>query len=294
MITAPSGRIDLLEWRRIASWAGVAGLVAVWIVLLILQPEVTSKPFGVDARAYHSAPSDNPYGGPPVGMPGAYLYPPPFIQALLPLRLLPWEVFIALYVAAELVALAWLLSPPIALLSLAIPPVLAEVTIGNVHLFMAVAIVLAVRHHPAAWAFLALTKPSVVVVGTWHLLRGQWGEAAVGAGMTLGIAAVSVLVGFDLWVAWVERMTDDTDTAGPVWMASLVARMALASMIVAVAAWRQQPAFLPIAAFVALPIPWLEGLTLLAAVPRLLRSSHRPPRSPRPAGGSQSAGSVNR
>lgn len=273
MMVAPSGRSQSLEWRRIAWWAGATGLVAVWIVLLILQPDVTNKPFGVDARAYHSAPFDNPYDGPPVGSAGAYLYPPPFIQTLLPLRLLPWEVFISLYVALELAALAWLLSPQIALLSLAIPYVLAEVTIGNIHLFMAVGIVLAVRHQPAAWAFVALTKPTVVVVGAWHLFRGRWGEAAVAVGVTLGVVAISVLVGFDLWVAWVERMTEDTDTAGPVWMASLVARMALAVMIVAFAAWRQRPAFLPIAAFVALPIPWLEGLTLLAAVPRLLRSA---------------------
>jgi hypothetical protein len=34
---------------------------------------------------------------------------------------------------------------------------------------------------------------------------------------------------------------------------------------------RNRPAFPPIALYLALPIPWLEGLTMLAAVPRLLR-----------------------
>lgn len=271
LMATPSGWTRSLEWRTTAWWAGAAGLAAVLIALLLLQPDVTNKPFGVDARAYHSSPYSNPYGGPQVGLAGAYLYPPPFIQALLPLRLLPWEVFIALYVALELVALAWLLSPPIALLSLAIPYVLAEVAIGNIHVFMAVAIVLAVKHQPAAWAFLALTKPSVVVVGAWHLFRGRWGQAAGAVGVTVAIGAISMLVDFDLWVAWVKRMTADTDTAGPIWMASLAVRMSFAAMVVAFAAWRQRPAFLPIAAFVALPIPWLEGLTLLAAIPRLMR-----------------------
>lgn len=259
------------DWARIAWWIGAAGLVVVWAALLLVQPEVMGKPFGVDAAAYHGASLSDPYAGPDVGRPGAYLYPPPFIQVLTPLRLLPWELFIALWLALELVALAWLLGPALGLLVLAIPFVLGEVAIGNVHLFMAVALVLGLRH-PSTWAFIGLTKPTVGVVGSWHLFRGEWREAGIAILTTLGIVALSVLVGADLWVAWIERMRGDTGTAGPAWMASLALRLLLALAIVWFAARRKQPIFLPVAAYLALPIPWAEGLTLLAAIPRLARA----------------------
>lgn len=259
------------HWDRVAWWIGVAGLVAVWGWLLIAQPVVIGKPFGVDAMAYHGASLANPYTGPQVGMPGAYLYPPPFIQVLTPLRLLPWEVFIAVWLALELVVLAWLIGPALGLLVLAIPFVLAEVAIGNVHLFMAAALVLGLRH-PAGWAFIALTKPTVGAVGTWHLFRGEWRHAGVALMTTLGIVAISLLLGADLWIAWLDRMRADTGTAGTGWMISLTIRVVLASALVGFAARRRQPVFLPVAAYLALPIPWAEGLTLLAAIPRLARS----------------------
>lgn len=264
------GALRLHGW---AWWLSVLGLITAWTALLFFQPDVTGKPFGVDAMAYHSATIEQPYRGPQVGLPGAYLYPPPFLQVLTPLRALPWEAFIAVWIGLELLALAWLVGPFFGLLLLAIPFVLAEVAIGNVHLFMAVAIVLAVSGWPATWAFIALTKPTVGVIGLWHLFRGEWRRAAVGVIATLVISAVSILVGADLWVAWIERMRGDTGTAGPTWMVTLAIRIGLAAVIVAVAARRRRPELLPVAAFAALPIPWVEGLTLLAAVPRLALSN---------------------
>lgn len=252
-----------------AWWPGAIGLIAAWAVLLILQPDVTGKPFGVDAMAYHSASMEDPYGGPQVGLPGAYLYPPPFLQALTPLRALPWDMFIALWIGLQLLALAWLVGPLLGLLLLVVPFVLAEVAIGNIHLFMAVAIVLGVRGSPATWAFVALTKPTVGVVGLWHVFRREWWQASVGVMVTLFIVALSVGVGGDVWLAWLDRMRADTATAGPAWMTSLVIRISMAVAIIWIAAARRRPAFLPVAAFVALPIPWPEGLTLLAAIPRL-------------------------
>ncbi len=135
---------------------------------------------------------------------------------------------------------------------------------------MAIALVLAVRH-PAAWSFISLTKPTVAAVGVWHLFRGEWRMAGVGVLSTLAVVAISVLLGADLWAAWIDRMAGDTGTAGPAWMVALGVRILLALGIVWFAARRRRPIFLPIAAFLALPIPWAEGLTLLAAIPRLAR-----------------------
>lgn len=260
-----------IGWMRLARWAGVIGLAVVWLTLLVLQPDVTGKPFGVDAMAYHASSLSNPYDGPQIGLPGAYLYPPPFIQLLTPLRLLPWELFIAVWLALELTALAWLLTPAIALIVLAVPYVLAEVAIGNVHLFMAVAMVIGIRH-PAAWAFIGLTKPTVGVVAIWHVFRGEWRAVGIAAAATAGVVGLSVMLTPDLWLAWINRMRGDTGTAGVEWMVALGVRVVLAASIVWLAARRNRPIFLPLAAFLALPIPWLEGLTLLAAIPRLARN----------------------
>jgi hypothetical protein len=133
-----------------------------------------------------------------------------------------------------------------------------------------VALVLALRQ-PATWSFIGLTKPTVAVVGMWHLFRREWRQAGIALVTTLGVVAISVMVGADLWVAWFERMRGDTGTAGPAWIVSLAVRILLALLIVWFAARRRRPIFLPVAAFLALPIPWAEGLTLLAAIPRLAR-----------------------
>jgi hypothetical protein len=75
----------------------------------------------------------------------------------------------------------------------------------------------------------------------------------------------------NLWFEWVARLMGAGDRGGPAWTSFLVARVVLAGLLAWWAGRRNQPAFLPLALYLALPIPWLEGLTMLAAVPRLLR-----------------------
>ena len=248
--------------------AGI-GLLAFWLWALLVQPDPGGKPFGVDAYPYWSVPLADPYSGPEAGLPGAYLYSPAFLHAITPLRLLPWEWFIGIWIAAELVALAWLVTPLGALAVLAFPPIFSEVLIGNVHVFLAVALVLSIRF-PAAWLLALMTKPTLGVVMAYHAARGACRSLGIAVGVAAAVVLVSFAIGPDLWFAWVERIRGAEGRGGLAWTVFLVVRLVLAFGLAWYAGWRRRPAYLPLAAYLALPIPWLEGLALLTAVPRLL------------------------
>ncbi len=258
------------HWLRWLQWAGVIGLVVFWAWANLAQPAPGGKPFGVDASAYWGTSLADPYTGAAAGLPGAYLYSPAFLQAVSPLLLLPWQVFIGLWVGLELVALAWLITPAGALLLLAFPPVASEVLIGNIHVFLAVMLVLALRR-PATWMLGLLTKPSLGIGLAWYAGRREWRALAWALAATLIVAVVSFIGAPGLWFDWATRLLGAADRGGTAWTAFLVVRVALAGLLAWWAGRRNWPAFLPIALYLALPIPWLEGLTMLAAVPRLLR-----------------------
>lgn len=271
--------------RILVRSAGAAGLIAFWVWAVTTAPAIGGKPYGVDAMAYWSASLDAPYSGAAAGLPGAYLYSPAFVEILTPLRWLPWEGFMAVWLAAELVALAWLVTPLGALALLAFPPIASEVLIGNIHTFLAVALVLALTR-PWTWTLALLTKPTLGVGLAWYVGRREWRRCLIALGATAATVAVSFVVAPNLWVAWIERLRGAGDRGGEAWAAFLVGRLAVAALIAVVAGWRARPGYLPLAMYVALPIPWLEGLTLLAATPRLVIESYsrgdRPDQAPAP------------
>lgn len=261
---------------RVAQLVAAIGLVGFWLFALLVQPDPGGKPFGVDAYPYWSVPLSDPYSGPEAGLPGAYLYSPAFLQGITPLRLLPWEWFIAIWIAGELVALAWLVTPLGAIAVLAFPPIASEVLIGNVHVFLAVGLVLSIRY-PGAWLLALLTKPTLGVGMAYYAARGAWRSLGIGLGVAAVMIVISFAIGPDLWFAWVERIRGAEGRGGLAWTVFLVVRLVLALGLAWYAGWRRRPAFLPLAAYLALPIPWLEGLALLTAVPRLLGAEEARP-----------------
>jgi uncharacterized membrane protein (UPF0136 family) len=257
------------DWVPWLQWAGAIGLGIFWIWANFTQPNPGGKPFGVDALAYWGTTLANPYAGAAAGLPGAYLYSPAFLQAFSPLQLLPWQAFIGLWLAFQLIALAWLMTPAGALVLLAFPPVASEVLIGNIHVFLAVALVLAIRR-PAMWMLALLTKPSLAAGIAWYVGRGEWRALSWTLAASGIVALISFVVAPALWFEWAGRMLGAGDRGGIAWTVFLVARVLAAAVLAWWAGRRNRPAFLPVALYLALPIPWLEGLTMLAAVPRLL------------------------
>lgn len=260
-----------LAWR-VAAVLALAYLAWRWWTLLPDQGGIHA----LDARTYWSVPLDDPYPGPQVGLPGAYLYSPAFLQVLTPLRALPWEIFHALWMAAGIGAAIYMVGPVGAALAIGLLPfVERDLFVGNIHLMLGAAMVIGMRH-PAAWSFVLLTKVTPGIGLLWFALRREWRQLATALGMTLAISAVSFVLAPGLWFAWVERLTGDTGTAGSGYMLLLVGRLVLAALLVAVGARTDRAWLVPVAATIAVPILWPDSLAmLLAAVPLVREQGSR-------------------
>ncbi|MDQ3870361.1 MAG: glycosyltransferase 87 family protein, partial [Chloroflexota bacterium] len=169
------------------------GFVAVVAFLGAHHPRL-SYLFARDAHAYWAVNMANPYDK-LVGQVDAYLYSPAFAQFLIaPLQGLAFPLFYAVVTAANVAALVYLLGRFRALIALAaVSPVAIDIWYGNIHLLMALAIVLGFRY-PAAWSLLLLTKITPGVGLLWFALRREWRSFALAVGATAAIAAVSFVL----------------------------------------------------------------------------------------------------
>jgi hypothetical protein len=256
-------------WRSLTLLA-LAYLAVRWAMLLPDQGGI----HGVDARTYWGAPLDDPYNGPQVGLPGAYLYSPAFLQILSPFRLLPWEAFHALWMALGIASAIFLVGPIGAALAItALPFVFRDLFVGNIHLMLGAAVVLGYRW-PAAWSFLLLTKITPGVGVLWFAVRREWGALAIALGATLAIAAISFAIAPQVWFDWISRLRGDTNTAGSGYLLSVVARVAVAALLVVIGGLTNRAWLVPVASMLAIPIIWPDSLAILLAAPHLIA---RPP-----------------
>ena len=250
--------------------AGFAVVLFVWSLL-------TFNDYQHDARAYWALELDNLYSRGQVGGVDAFLYSPVFAQAFSPLTWLPWLLFAGLWAALNLAALTWMAGPAIAGLLLLVPgsPVIDEVGTGNIHLLLGAAIVLTFRW-PAAWALPLLTKVTPGIALLWLAGARRWRSFAVALGATAAIVTVSFLLAPGLWFDWfnvlsgnVERPipTEIAVIPGPLW--ARTAAGAAVALVGGRQGWRWAA---PLAATIALPVPWSSGLTVLVGVIWLARA----------------------
>lgn len=258
-------------WReprvRLALTAlAVAYLLARGFLLLTSSDPILAA----DARTYWGAPYDAPYPGPDLGRPGAYLYSPAFIQALAPLRLLPWEAFHVVWTALGFGALVFLVGPIGGAVAITLPFVFRDLLVGNIHLLLGAAIVIGLRH-PATWALPLLTKVTPGIGVLWFAGRGEWHRLAMAIATTAGIALLSFATAPDLWFDWVARLRGDTRTAGDLYVALIGVRLAVAAALVLYAGRSGRAWLVPVAAVLALPILWPDSLAILLACFPLIR-----------------------
>ncbi|MCA1570291.1 MAG: DUF2029 domain-containing protein [Chloroflexi bacterium] len=262
--------LRLLRDRRIhavASLLALGYLGVRWALLLVSDDPLKAA----DAFTYWNVPYDDPYAGPRLGVPGAYLYTPAFLQVIAPLRLLPWEVFHAVWALLGLGSMVFLVGPIGGAIALTVLSFVArDILVGNIHLMLGAAIVIGLRH-PAAWAFAALTKVTPGVGLAWFIGRREWRRAGIALGVTALIAGASFAITPDLWFAWVDRMRGDAQTAGDPYLLIIVVRATLAAALVVYAGWRNQAWIVPIAVVLALPVLWPDSLAILLACFPLLR-----------------------
>jgi Glycosyltransferase family 87 len=274
-VAALGRRIGRRRLRAIRHALIIVGLLSLPYIVIVNQ---SKSMFGFDAYAYWSIDLDNLYGR-SIGNTsdlGAFRYTPAFAQVFAPFHALPWEVFLALWCAGMVVVLLWL-GGAWALPLLAFPPVPLELYHGNIHLFMAAAIVIGFRF-PLAWSFILLSKVTPGVGVLWFAFRREWRNFGIAVGGTAAIVAVSFAIAPNLWAEYAQTMADnlayDPGHPYPVPI-PLPVRVVGAAVLVWWGARTDRSWVIPISAVIALPIIWFHGLAVLVAMIPLWAWSRR-------------------
>jgi hypothetical protein len=217
---------------------------------------------GQDAHAYWLALRGTPYDSGP-GTYGAYLYSPAFVQALSQVLALAWPQFRALWTAMLMGVLLYLCGP--VLFAVALPFAFFELWGGNIHLLLALAIVVGFRH-PASWAFVLLTKVTPGVGLAWFAVRREWAHLTV---------AIALVVDPGAWLAWMDLLVGQSASAPPAGSIPipLVVRLPLALAAVAYAGATDRRWLVPVGVLLAMPVMWWGGLSLLFAAVALERGA---------------------
>jgi hypothetical protein len=248
------GALPAVRTYRLPLWR-IANLLALGGVIFVAAG-IALAGYKGDAYIYWQASHlpDNLYSGTWNRDAFSYVYPPIFAQALAPLGLLPYPLFLALWVGLETAALVWLAGPLLAFAAILIyEPFQHEILTGNVNLMLAAAVVLAVRH-PGWWAFPLLSKVTPGIGLLWYALRREWRPLAFACGVTAALVATSFLLAPDLWFEWVGRMGANlSQSANPDELLPLSVRLVIAATVVALGAWKGWRWTMVLAAGLALP-----------------------------------------
>lgn len=259
------GKVRTVRWADVYWLLTVIGIFWTAGVFLRIVPfgECGNPVIACDALSFW-----NVDGTPYVWEAGTpYRYSPAALWVIRPFQTLPWPAFLALWTALHIVGLLWLRAGWL----LVVPGLNEDIVRGNISVFLAVALVLAIRGRGWTWALTLLTKVTPGVVMAWHLVRREWRQLAEGIGLTALIVAIGLLVNPQLWLTWVATLVSGPITyevghpLGPLWL-----RLPLAVTLAAYAARAGRAWLLPIAMIVAVPGLWPQSFALLAAVPRLI------------------------
>lgn len=242
-----------------AQWLIVLSLSLVGLILVLFVGHVAaSDRFAFDAHAFWLAQG---YGQ-LANTPDAFLYSPPVLLAFRALHALPWPIFLELYTAAIALGV-WVLAGPLTLFLVFTPQVASEITLANIHVFLALVAVFGLRW-PALWAFALLTKVTPGVGVLWFVFRGEWRKLAIAFGVTAAVAVPTMLLAPELWAGWIGVLGGGSSSGDG---GALVLRLPIAVALVWIGARRDWPWLVPIASTLALPILWsVHGLSMLLGV----------------------------
>ena len=250
---------------------GVA-LMAIPVIGLQFVHAIVAPATFTDAVAYYTTSATDPYRFSTLATPMAYLYSPAFLQAIAPLRALPEWGFVLAIVLAEAGALLLLTGRNIGWTLFLLVPIW-ELSLGNINLLLAVAIVVGFRY-PAAWATVLLTKVTPGVGVLWFAARREWGSLAAALGATAVIAAVSFVFAPGQWTAWLGVLrANGTHPVAQAFAAELPARVAIAALAVLWGARTDRRWVVPVAAAVATPgLSLISASIVIGAVPLLTQT----------------------
>jgi len=260
-------------WRSV----GIAGF-AILIGVLVGFRLLDIYPWNVnvfDLHTYWATRDGVDYSETAAGPAGAYLYSPAFAQVIRPLTILPLPLFAAAWTAIGAAILVWLAGRRSLLVAI-IPPVLLTLVQGQLDLAYAAVAVVGLRY-PAAWALPLLTKVTPGIGIAWFLVRRDWRSLAIAVGATLVIVTVSLALDPAAWEGWISMLLRNRFTADdpnliyiPV---PLLVRAPLALAVIAWGAWTNRRWTIPVAMTLAMPILWINSVTILVALLPILRES---------------------
>ena len=270
---------------------GLAAIGAVLLLVVALNRWATpSDEHAYSLAARHLVDGVSMYDiAMPVGTPYAYWYPPPMAQALAPLTLfLPDIAFTALWTVLLLGCLLFLANRRllVALAMIAFLPVAVELWYRNVHLVLAVLIVLALRRNPLFWVPAAAIKITPVLGLLYLVAARRYREALLVAVIGSGVLVLSVLVSPGAWGEFIQLVGTQGSSAG----ASLVpvpfpVRLLVAAVVIIVAGrvpGRPGEVLLVVALVIGNPTLWVTALSLLVAIVPLSTRWPKDAAAPRP------------
>lgn len=282
---------------------GLIVLAAIGLVLLAVVVTFEWTHFN-DEHAYWLAgarlaagqPLYDPQAAP--NTPFAYWYPPPLAQVLGPITsFLSADAFSALWTVLLLGCLWWLggRNPFVALALVAFLPVAVELRVRNVHLLIAVCIVLALRRSWAFWIPAAAIKITPVLGVAYLAAAGKWRDALKVALVGLVVLGMSVALGPGAWRQFLDVVGARAGTDGGSLIAIPFGVRFAAGAVLAIAggfvaaryAARGQSELrgeilLVVGLTIANPTLWATAFSLLIAIVPLWRTS-RPAGMGRPA-----------
>lgn len=267
-------------WLRLSPWSrtwlprglAVVGFVFLARTLLDQGIQGAGGRGGIDAAAYWAAASNARKGLPlyliPWGDYMAFSYPPIVAQVLAPLSYLSLAAFTWVWRLAELLALrvatgSWTRAGIAILL---IPPVLAELDAGNVHLFMAAACAWAMRGRSAGIAPAAILKFASVPLAPlgWVLDRRGLVFGAVAAAAAMAISYVANPVAWSDYLTYLQGSTPPHIWYNLTETVPLPLRLGVALLLgLAATRWIR---LAPVAVVLAYPAVWFHALSTLTAV----------------------------
>lgn len=212
------------------------------------------------------------------GTPYAYWYPPPLAQMLAPLTLvLPDGAFVAAWTLLLLGCL-WFLgsgSPLTALALMAYPFVAVELWFRNVHLLLAVLVVLALRRSPLFWIAATAIKVTPILGVVYLAAAGRWRAAIKVAAVGAVVLAASASVSPAVWLEFVTVVGRMGGTSGssllPVpYPVRLAVALGFAIVAGRVGGLRGE-VLLVIALILGNPTLWATAFSLLVAIVPLAR-----------------------
>lgn len=210
--------------------------------------------------------------------PFAFWYPPTVAQVMAPISaILPSFAFSAAWTLLMLGCVWWLAGRNVlvALAMCAFPPVAVEFWFRNVHLILAVLLVLGFRQWGGWFSVGAAIKLAPGLGLVYIAARRRWREASIAAGFGVVLLIVSVVLSADAWRQFVEitLARGPTDASGflPIpYIARAIAGVALAVVAARMERRIGEPLFV-VAVVIALPTLWFTALSTLVAIVPLVR-----------------------